>query len=144
MTIFRARLALMNRLVILTMLLGMLWPIAQAWGMQAPASQGTAAAPWLEVCTTHGVEYVRMDGGMPSPLEAFEDVPAPAHAGMAHCLYCFLSDEALLALPPATATVAWLAAEAQASEWPPAARPWPRSPRRAWPASPPRAPPALF
>ena len=61
----------------------------------ASAQSRASAAQWVEVCTSSGVERVRLDADAPNATPAAEQPPMLPH-GMplgVQCLYCLVNDD---------------------------------------------------
>ena len=88
-----------HRLTAWLALLAMLWgALAPTLAQAAVASSGSPA--WVEVCSTSGVVWVRVDAGNESPAST----PAPMQGASSSCAWCL--PQGAMGLPPtATETV---------------------------------------
>ena len=80
--------------------------LAMLWGALVPtlaqaAVAGAGSQGWVEVCSTSGVAWGRVDGGDESPTST----PAPMSGASSSCAWCL--PQGAMGLPPAPTT--WVA-----------------------------------
>lgn len=96
---FRTHQPLTTWFALWVLLLGVTLPLLGHAGMaryaSASAQSRAFAAQWVEVCTSSGVERVRLDADAPNATPAAEQPPMLPH-GMplgVQCLYCLVNDD---------------------------------------------------
>ena len=99
MQTLRRKHTLSSWIAILAILLSALMPaVSQAW--ERSRSDASATSQWLEVCSTDGTVWVRLESdGSLAEQTSQRPTDAPLSSSHAHCPYC-VTHAASFALPP--------------------------------------------